>query len=163
MLCSNCGRENQDDALFCAGCGEGLSLACSQCGRSNDPHSAFCAGCGNSLVAGNGHPAVASTTGSPSRDMPTEFVDGRYKVKDFLGEGATKKVYLALDTLLDREVAFSLIETGGMDEDDRKRILREAQTMARLGDHPNIVTIFDLGEEDGAPYMVMPVMLGGTA
>ena len=44
-------------------------------------------------------------------DQPTSFANGRYEVKRFLGEGGKKKVYLAQDTLLDREVAFALIKT----------------------------------------------------
>lgn len=49
-----------------------------------------------------------------------------------------------------------------MDESDLRRILREAQTMARLGDHPNIVSIYEYGEEGGAPFMVLPMMAGGS-
>ena len=52
---------------------------------------------------------------------------GRYQVKRFLGEGGKKKVYLAQDTLLDREVAFALIKTEGLDDVSRTRITREAQ------------------------------------
>ncbi len=44
-------------------------------------------------------------------EHPTSFADGRYQVKRFLGEGGKKRVYLAQDTLLDREVAFALIKT----------------------------------------------------
>ena len=46
---------------------------------------------------------------------------------------------LAQDTLLDREVAFALIKTEGLDEVSRTRITREAQAMGRLGSHPHIV------------------------
>ncbi len=48
--------------------------------------------------------------------QPTSFAEGRYEVRKFLGEGGKKKVYLAHDTLLDREVAFALIKTEGLDE-----------------------------------------------
>ncbi len=54
----------------------------------------------------------------------------RYQVKKFLGEGGRKKVYLAHDTVLDRDVAFALIKTEGLDEEGRSRITREAQAMA---------------------------------
>ena len=57
-------------------------------------------------------------------------------MKRFLGEGGKKKVYLAQDTLLDREVAFALIKTEGLDEVSRTRtrtrITREAQAMGHL-------------------------------
>ena len=62
-------------------------------------------------------------------------------------EGGKKKVYLAHDATLDRDVAFALIKTEGMDSTSRTRIQREAQAMGRLGAHPHIVTVFDLGEE----------------
>ena len=98
---------------------------------------------------------------APIPDQPTSFADGRYQVKRFLGEGGKKKVYLAQDTLLDREVAFALIKTEGLDDVSRTRIQREAQAMGRLGSHPHIVTVFDLGEEQDQPYMVTELMGGG--
>ena len=97
----------------------------------------------------------------PVTDQPTSFANGRYQVKRFLGEGGKKKVYLANDTLLDRDVAFALIKTEGLDETSRTRITREAQAMGRLGSHPHIVTVFDLGEQDGQPFMVTELMGGG--
>jgi hypothetical protein len=78
---------------------------------------------------------------------PTSFANGRYLVKKFLGEGGKKRVYLAHDTTLDRDVAFALIKTDGLDQTARERVAREAQAMGRLGSHPHIVTVFDLGEE----------------
>jgi len=89
------------------------------------------------------------------------FVNGRYEVKRFLGEGGKKKVYLAHDTLLDRDVAFALIKTEGLDDVGRQRITREAQTMGRLGAHPHIVSVFDLGMEGDQPYIVTELMGGG--
>ena len=115
--------------------------------------------------------AATSTTGnpvgptpissSPPQEEPTSFSGGRYEVKRFLGEGGKKRVYLAQDTLLDREVAFALIKTEGLDETSRTRIQREAQAMGRLGSHPHIVTVFDLGQEQDQPYMVTELMGGG--
>ena len=98
---------------------------------------------------------------TPADQQPTSFANGRYQVKRFLGEGGKKRVYLAQDTLLDREVAFALIKTEGLDEVSRTRITREAQAMGRLGSHPHIVTVFDLGEHEGQPYMVTELMGGG--
>ena len=92
---------------------------------------------------------------------PTSFANGRYQVKRFLGEGGKKRVYLAHDSTLDREVAFALIKTEGLDETSRTRIQREAQAMGRLGSHPHIVTVFDLGAEGDQPYMVTELMGGG--
>ncbi len=102
--------------------------------------------------------AVASVPGSA---QPTSFANGRYTVSKFLGEGGKKKVYLAHDAQLDRDVAFALIKTEGLDEAARVRITREAQAMGRLGSHPHIVTVYDIGEENGQPYLVLPVLPGG--
>ncbi len=59
--------------------------------------------------------------------QPTSFANGRYGVKRFLDEGGKKKIYLARDTLLDREVAFALIKTEGLDDVYRTSITREAK------------------------------------
>ena len=101
------------------------------------------------------------TTPDTTSGQPTSLANGRYKVQRFLGEGGKKKVYLAHATPLDREVAFALIKTEGLDQTGRSRISREAQAMGRLGSHPHIVTVFDLGEENGHPYMVTELMGGG--
>ncbi|HLF08210.1 MAG TPA: protein kinase [Dehalococcoidia bacterium] len=114
--------------------------------------------------------AVPSAPQAPV--LPTSFANGRYTVRRFLGEGGKKKVYLAHDSLLDRDVAFALIKTEGLDEAARERITREAQAMGRLGDHPHIATIYDFGIEPspsaydgepaaGQPYMVLPLLPGG--
>ncbi|MCH8224074.1 MAG: hypothetical protein IH868_11755, partial [Chloroflexi bacterium] len=103
-------------------------------------------------------PDELSETPAPSAaqsaDTPTSFANGRYEVTGFLGEGGKKKVYLVHDTTLDRDVAFALIKAEGLDDTSRQRVIREAQAMARLGDNPNIMPIFDLGEENGQTYMV---------
>ena len=114
----------------------------------------------NTAVAEQPKPTPGPTEGGNSA-LPTSFASGRYQVKRFLGEGGKKKVYLAQDTLLDREVAFALIKTEGLDDISRTRITREAQAMGRLGSHPHIVTVFDLGQEADQPYMVTELMGGG--
>ncbi len=65
----------------------------------------------------NGTPADLPATAphQTTSEQPTSFANGRYQVKRFLGEGGKKRVYLAHDTTLDREVAFSLIKTEGLD------------------------------------------------
>ena len=68
---------------------------------------------------------VANETVSAA-DMPTSFADGRYVVSKFLGEEGKKKVYLAHDTVLDRDIAFALIKMEGLDDIGRTRITREA-------------------------------------
>jgi hypothetical protein len=106
---------------------------------------------------------AASSPEAPSAPpLPTSFGSGRYAVRSFLGEGAKKRVYLAHDSKLDRDVAFALIKTDGLDADGIVRVRREAQAMGRLGDHAHIVTIFDTGDEGGAPFIVSQLMAGGS-
>src|SRR5207245_5713786 len=62
---------------------------------------------------------------------------------------------------LEREVALALIKAEGLDAIGRARVLREAQAMGRLGSNPNIVAVFDLGEDAGQPYLVSELMEGG--
>jgi len=90
-----------------------------------------------------------------------QFANGRYEVKRFLGEGGKKLVYAAHDSLLDRDVAFALIRTEGLDAEGLVRIRREAQTMGRLGDHPHVVSVYDTGDEGGQPFLVSQLMGGG--
>jgi serine/threonine protein kinase/tetratricopeptide (TPR) repeat protein len=157
MKCPHCGHTNREGAEFCIKCGQSLrsEVVCPQCGHTNPPDSAFCEKCAYSLVEATPPPT------KPPSPQPTSFADGRYQVKKLLGEGGKKKVYLTRDTLLDRDVAFALIKTEKLDDEARTRIKREAQAMGRLGDHPNIVTIHDMGEHKGQPYIVLPVMAGG--
>src|SRR5262245_59959098 len=72
----------------------------------------------------------------------------RYEIHRLLGEGSRKRVYLARDTRLDRDVALALIKSETLDPTSVARMQRETQTMGRLGDHPHIVTVYDVGEEE---------------
>ena len=106
-------------------------------------------------------PGSAVPTTSTTPPAPPSFASGRYQVQEFLGEGRRKRVYQAHDTVLDRDVALAVIKTEGLDPTSRVRITREAQAMGHLGDHPHVLSIHDLGEENGQPYLVLPLMLGG--
>jgi hypothetical protein len=157
MKCPNCGTENPEGSDFCRGCGQSLQigLKCPRCGYINLKDSKFCNKCGHSL----GEPAPQ--TAPPALPVPTSFANGRYQVKKFLGEGGKKKVYLVRDKVLDRDVAFALIKSEKLDEASRLRFSREARVMGRLGDHPNIMSIYDMGNHEGQPYIVLPIMAGG--
>ena len=97
-------------------------------------------------------PERDGSEGAPSTQPGV--IAGRYLVRRVLGEGGQKVVYLVHDTGLDRPCALSLIRAELVDPDQLVRLRREAQALARLGPHSNIVTIYDLGEEDGRPYFV---------
>jgi serine/threonine protein kinase len=79
----------------------------------NGDAATFLAAADRALASSGQPPASTSTPTSkePTADQPTSFANGRYQVKRFLGEGGKKKIYLAQDTTLDREVAFALIKT----------------------------------------------------
>src|SRR5262249_27511592 len=66
------------------------------------------------------------------------------------------------DTRLDREVALALFKAEGLERDGLLRVQREARALARLGDHPHIVTLYDVGEEGGQPYFISQYVAGGT-
>ena len=84
---------------------------------------------------------------------------GPYHITGKLGEGGMGVVYSAHDSRLDRPVAVKMILGSGDDESGRKRFLREAQSAARVT-HPNICRLYDIGEEDGRPYLVMELLEG---
>ena len=80
---------------------------------------------------------------------------GRYEVEGLAGEGATARVYRARDTQIGRAVAIKVLkQQAGIDQDDLGRFQREAQLAGTLS-HPNIVTIYDVGRFEDAPYITM--------
>ncbi|HEX7054240.1 MAG TPA: serine/threonine-protein kinase [Burkholderiales bacterium] len=94
--------------------------------------------------------------------MQTPKTLGRYRVLDELGRGAMGAVYRAVDPLIEREVAVKTLLPDLPAEimaEVRERFLREARSAGRLS-HPNIVTIFDVGEQDGVAYIAMELLPG---
>ena len=138
IACTTCGHENPDGANFCANCGTPVrhERECAECGRDNPPDLRFCRGCGGGLdeeaaAATNGGGAPAHEHRAPTEangeGAPVRMGDGRYVVDRFLGEGGRKRVYLAHDTALARDVALAIVKTAGLDEGGRVRVRREAQ------------------------------------
>ena len=85
---------------------------------------------------------------------------GKYELRGVLGRGAMGVVHRAYDTVLEREVALkTMADLYGKDEDDTLRFLREARTAGGL-QHPNIVTIHELGTEADVHYIAMELMEG---
>lgn len=86
---------------------------------------------------------------------------GRYEIKSELGRGGMATVYKAYDPRFEREVAVKVLPHEMLhDPQFRVRFEREAKTVALL-EHPAIVPVYDVGEEDGQPYFVMRYMNGG--
>ncbi len=165
MRCSTCRHENPDDARFCVQCGGEFARPCPGCDTLNPPEAKFCKRCRASLGDRSADSiAVPTPLRSVERDapsLPESFASGRHGVRRFLGEGAKKRVYLARDEKIDRDVAVAIVKIEGLDAQAVARVQREAQAMGRLGDHPHIVAIYDVGDEEGRPYFVGQHMAGG--
>lgn len=89
-------------------------------------------------------------------------LSGRYKVLEMIGGGGMANVYLAHDMILDRDVAVKMLRLDfANDEEFIRRFRREAQSATSLA-HPNIVNIYDVGEENDLYYIVMEYVDGQT-
>ena len=91
---------------------------------------------------------------------------GRYRITKELGRGAMGRVFLAHDPEIDRQVAIKTVQIfsalpGAEQDAARERFLREARTAGKLL-HPGIVTLFDVGEAEGVPYLAMEYVEGTT-
>lgn len=84
---------------------------------------------------------------------------GKYVVLDILGKGGMGIVYKALDPILNRQVAIKMMVSAMADEELKARFYREAQSLGTLH-HPNIITIYDLGQEGENPYFSMEFLTG---
>ena len=97
-------------------------------------------------------------------DLVGKYV-GRYHILEQLGRGGMAVVYKAYDTRLERDVAIKFIRTEAIAPEMLKQMLkrfeREAKSLARMK-HPYILNIYDFGEHEGAPYLVMEFLPGGT-
>lgn len=89
-------------------------------------------------------------------------VNGRYKIKELIGGGGMSNVYLAHDMILDRDIAIKILRYDFSNEEElRRRFQREALSTTSLA-HPNIVNIFDVGEDGSVHYLVMEYVPGKT-
>ena len=98
--------------------------------------------------------------------IDTQFVPdlprfGRFRATGELGSGAMGAVYRAHDDVLGREVAIKTLHAHRSDNQLRERFFQEARAVGLVA-HPNIVGIYDMGTEDGAPYLVMELASGGS-
>gem|GEM_PF-1961463 len=86
---------------------------------------------------------------------------GRFVVVGELGSGGMGVVYAAHDRELDRQVALKVMRIASVEEVDRVRMLREGQAMARIT-HPNVITVFEVGSDDGVVFLAQELLDGGT-
>ncbi|MDX6320980.1 MAG: eukaryotic-like serine/threonine-protein kinase, partial [Propionibacteriaceae bacterium] len=100
-----------------------------------------------------------TSTGDP---LVGHLLDGRYQVTARLARGGMATVYQAVDNRLTRVVAVKVMHIGlGDDAEFARKFDREARAAARLS-HPNVVSVFDQGHDNGRPYIVMEFVQGRT-
>ena len=94
--------------------------------------------------------------------MKGQKINDRYQIIKSIGEGGMANVYLALDTILDRKVAVKILR-GDLADDEKfvRRFQREAISASSLTD-PNIVEVYDVGEDNGKYFIVMEYVEGKT-
>ena len=93
-----------------------------------------------------------------AQNLPSKI--GKYQVLEVLGQGGMGTVYKGIDPLIGRLVAIKVIVADYIDNPELlKRFYREAKAVGNL-QHPNIVIVYDLGEEDKNPYLVMEYLDG---
>jgi serine/threonine-protein kinase len=86
---------------------------------------------------------------------------GQYEVQDFIGQGAMGLVYRAYHVQLQRTGAVKVLQGMAPDPSTTARFRHEAQAIAQMR-HPNIVNVYDFGEHDGVPYMIIEYVSGGS-
>ena len=140
MECPNCHAENNDTSRFCGNCASPLGVA-----------------------AGPEGVSLTKTLETPLRVLkPGTLIAGKYKIVDEVGAGGMGVVYKAEDLKLKRTVALKFLPPHLMDSPElRERFLIEAQAAAALS-HPNICTIYEVGESEEHPYIAMEYVQGET-
>jgi serine/threonine protein kinase len=91
--------------------------------------------------------------------MISKIIASKYRIDRRIGQGGFGEVFLGTDLNLKREVAIKVLTDVGYQEAFKRRFLRESEAMAKLM-HPNIVTVFDFGEFEGRPYLVLELVTG---
>src|SRR5688500_13135203 len=93
--------------------------------------------------------------------MQRRLLNNRYEIHEPLGHGGMATVYRGVDTRLGRPVAIKLLHAHyATDDEFRQRFEHEAQSAAGLSAHPNIVDVYDVGQEADVPYIVMELVEG---
>ena len=99
----------------------------------------------------------------PSMTTKMDILPSRYRTPELIGQGGMGEIYRAEDELLGRTVAVKVLaKRFSADEALRGRFTREGLAAARLSGEPNTVTIFDVGEHEGRPFIVMEYLRGGS-
>jgi len=114
------------------------------------------------ILEREGMPVSPETEGLYQRILREKTVPRqreRYELRAELGRGRMGVVYRVWDTLLEREVALKVLSEAGLGKEGQVRFRRESRVLARLK-HPNIVTLYEIGERSGVPYIAMELVEG---
>jgi len=129
--------------------------------RAVDEHIDTCADC-RRLVSEAARRTGDSNGGHASQGgLPRGTRLGPYLIEDVVDAGGMGVVYAARDSRLDREVALKAVRDGGATGAELARIVGEAAAMARVA-HPNVVAVYDVLERDGACFLAMELVRGGS-
>lgn len=119
---------------------------------------------GNPLAhtAARGAHAIVAARQTVTELAVERVLDKRYRIVEPIGAGGSSQVYRAQDTVLNREVAIKVLDAAAAaDPALRKMFVKEARSLAALS-HPGIVAVYDVGEVDGLPFIVMEHLTGGS-
>jgi tRNA A-37 threonylcarbamoyl transferase component Bud32 len=115
---------------------------------------------GSSAGAMFGAPAGAPRTRGGVELAVDRVLDKRYRIVEPIGTGGSSQVYRAYDEQVRRDVAVKILDAqSAADGGVRRLFVREAQALAKLS-HPSVVAVYDVGEVDGLPYIVMEHLPG---
>ena len=115
------------------------------------------------LISSFARPRRGQIRSSTAVAVKSSILPPRYRNPELIGRGGMGDIYRATDSVLGRVVAVKILaERFAQDKSVRERFTREALSAARLSGEPNTVTIFDVGEHDDRPYIVMEHLSGGS-
>jgi TolB-like protein/Tfp pilus assembly protein PilF/predicted Ser/Thr protein kinase len=137
-----------------------MDMKCPKCQHENPDDTRFCGNCGGSLDPAEGVSLTKTLITPEERLTEGDTVAARYTIIEELGRGGMGVVYKAEDTKLRRTVALKFVPPELTHVPEVKdRFMREAQAAAAL-DHPNICTVYEFGEDDGANFISMAYIEG---
>ncbi|MGH3441295.1 MAG: serine/threonine-protein kinase, partial [Nitriliruptorales bacterium] len=103
---------------------------------------------------------TAERSPAPSALEPGALLGGRYRLEERIGSGGVAVVWLAVDEVLDRHVAVKLLRPRSADDPEIAQRFRREATAAAGVTHAHTVTVYDVGEHDGEPFLVMELIEG---
>ncbi|HEX5690256.1 MAG TPA: protein kinase, partial [Roseiflexaceae bacterium] len=115
---------------------------------------------GDGFLAANVAPVVAKLAARQKNPSIIGRSLGHYQALSLLGAGGMGEVYLAQDTRLGRKVALKLLPWVFTSDEERLRRFKQEALAASALNHPNILTVYDIGEHQGAPFIVAELLVG---